>query len=106
MVIEDIGPRGNHDALKLSGLSDFVVRNCTFAGWGGSAIDMVGCHNGLIDNCTFTGKDGFSQDNGVQMKGGSSKIRVTRSWFEHAGQRAINLGGSTGLPYFRPKDAA
>ncbi|CAN5466344.1 hypothetical protein BH23VER1_BH23VER1_32420 [soil metagenome] len=106
LVIENTGPTGNHDALKLSGLADFLVRDCTFAGWGGSAIDMVGCHRGLIVACTFEGREGFSQDNGVQAKGGSSAIAVRDSFFNDAGQRAINLGGSTGLPYFRPVDAA
>ncbi len=102
VAFRDIGPRGNHDALKLSGLDDFTVRRCRFEGWGGSAIDMVGCHRGLIDECSFKGKDGFSQSNAVQIKGGSRDVRVTRCFFDDAGQRAINLGGSTGTPYFRP----
>lgn len=105
LTIENTGPRGNHDALKLSGLTNFVVKDCTFAGWGGSGIDMVGCHQGVIEGCTFTGREGFSQDNGVQMKGGSADIVVRGCFFNRAGQRAVNLGGSTGLPYFRPADA-
>ncbi len=105
VTITDIGPRGNCDGLKLSGLDDFVVRRCRFEGWGGSAIDMVGCHRGVIEECRFTGKEGFSQDNAVQMKGGSSDILVQTSLFHRAGQRAINLGGSTGLQFFRPQGA-
>ena len=105
LLIEDIGPRGNHDALKLSGLKNFSVTGCRFVGWGGSGIDLVGCHDGVIDGCRFEGKPGFSQANGVQAKGGSSGIRILRSFFHEAGQRAINLGGGTGLPYFRPDDA-
>ncbi|NQT84366.1 right-handed parallel beta-helix repeat-containing protein [bacterium] len=103
VTIKDIGPKGNHDALKLSGLRDFVVRNCVFSGWGGSAIDMVGCQNGIIENCQFIGKEGFSQSNGIQAKGGSEQILIRRNFFRYAGQRAVNFGGSTGLAYFRPK---
>lgn len=103
--IEHTGPMGNHDALKLSGVQDFTVRGCEFAGWGGSAIDMVGCHSGVIDDCHFEGLEGYGQSNAVQIKGGSSDIRVTRSFFDHAGHRGINIGGSTGLEYFRPADA-
>lgn len=103
--IEDTGPRGNHDGLKLSGLAGFQVVDCAVAGWGGSAIDMVGCHKGRIEGCRFVGKDGFSQSNGVQAKGGSSDIVIHDSIFNRAGQRGVNLGGSTGAPYFRPKDA-
>jgi hypothetical protein len=47
--VADIGPQGNHDAIKLSGVDDFVVRDCTVEGWGGQAVDMVGCHQGLIE---------------------------------------------------------
>ena len=102
LTVEDVGPRGNFDGLKLSGVDDFTIRRCQITGWGGSAIDMVGCHRGVVEDCYFTGKEGFSQANGVQMKGGSSEILVQSSVFEHAGQRAVNLGGSTGLPFFRP----
>ncbi|MDG2124316.1 MAG: right-handed parallel beta-helix repeat-containing protein [Verrucomicrobiales bacterium] len=101
--ISDIGPRGNHDAIKLSGLDDFTVRHCTITGWGGSGIDMVGCHDGVVENCEFTGKPDFSQSNAVQMKGGSARITVKSCLFRDAGQRAINIGGSTGLDYFRPR---
>ena len=102
VTIIDTGPTGNHDALKLSGLDWFTVRHCRFEGWGGSGIDMVGCHHGLIENCTFVGKDGFSQSNAVQLKGGTEDVLVQRSLFKHTGHRSINLGGSTGLPFFRP----
>ncbi len=103
ITIEDIGPKGNRDALKLSGLDNFAVRGCTFSGWGGSAIDMVGCHDGVVENCRFVGKSGFSQDHGVQTKGASERIAIRRNFFKQGGGRAVNLGGSTGLPYFRPK---
>lgn len=101
--LENTGPRGNHDALKLSGVDHFTVRDCTFRGWGGSAIDMVGCHDGVVEGCQFLGAEGFSQASGVQMKGGTSNITVRDSFFSNAGQRAINLGGSTGLQFFRPR---
>jgi Right handed beta helix region len=107
LTVEGIGPRGNHDGLKLSGLEDFTVRRCVFRGWGGSAIDMVGCHRGTIEDCTFEGRrdEGFSANSGIQCKGGTAEIRIRGCRFQDAGARAINLGGSTGLDYFRPPDA-
>ena len=104
--IENTGPKGNHDALKLSGIKEFTVKNCQFVGWGGSGIDMVGCHQGTIASCHFEGRTGFSQSNAVQMKGGSSQITVRDCFFKNAGERAINLGGSTGIDFFRPVSAA
>lgn len=107
IVIKNVGPNGNSDGLKLSGVDDFKIENCQFEKWGsgGSAIDMVGCHNGVISNCAF--KEARSdQANGVQTKGGSSDITISKCRFTHSGGRGVNAGGSTGLDYFRPKDAA
>jgi hypothetical protein len=86
----------------MSGVDHFAVRNCRFEGWGGSGIDMVGCHHGVVEDCTFVGREGFSQSNGVQLKGGTADVLVQCCLFRNAGQRAVNLGGSTGLQYFRP----
>lgn len=103
--ISDIGPQGNHDGIKGSGLTGLTIRNCTIAGWGGQGIDLVGCHQSLITGCKFIGKPGFSATAGVQAKGGSSDVTVEKCQFLKAGERAINVGGSTGLPFFRPADA-
>lgn len=94
---------GNNDFLKLSGLDSSEIRNCTFANGsaGGSLIDMVGCHAILISACQF--ENGGS--NSIQAKGGSSHVTVERCLFRNGGARAINIGGSTGLAYFRPLDA-
>ncbi|MHC4402813.1 MAG: SMP-30/gluconolactonase/LRE family protein [Planctomycetota bacterium] len=103
--VADVGPAGNHDPIKLSGVDDFVVRNVTIEGWGGQAVDMVGCHRGVIEACRFRGKEGFSQSAGPQTKGGSSEIVIRGCLFDNAAGRAVNLGGSTGMPYFRPRGA-
>lgn len=89
---------GNNDAIKLSGIDDFVVENCTLSTWGGSGVDMVGCHRGIIRNSTFI-KGGNS---GIQCKGGTSEIKIQSCRFTEFGQRGINIGGSTSLEFFRP----
>ena len=103
LTILETGPKGNHDALKMSGIEHFLVRQCRFEGWGGSGIDMVGCHHGIVEDCTFIGRRNFSQSNAIQLKGGTMHVLVQTSLFRDAGQRSINLGGSTGLQFFRPK---
>lgn len=104
LTVRDVGPRGNRDGIKLSGVDDFRVEECVVERWGdnGSGIDMVGCHRGVIEGCRFAHGDEIGS-NAVQAKGGSSEIVVRRCRFEHAGHRAVNLGGSTGLEYFRPR---
>lgn len=102
ITVRGVGPEGNCDGIKLSGVTDFRVEGCTIERWGdgGQGIDMVGCHRGVIEGCTlrFTDDKGF----GVQAKGGCSDITVRRCRFEHAGARAMQIGGSTGLQFFRP----
>lgn len=104
--ITDVGPTGNHDGIKLSGVVDFRVEDCIIERWGagGSAIDMVGCHSGIIESNMIRHNPVPTAQgaSGVQTKGGSRDVVIRRNRFEHAGARAINIGGSTGLEYFRP----
>jgi hypothetical protein len=97
--VHDIGSGGNNDGLKLSGIDDFYVLDCTFTRVSaGSGIDQVGCHSGLIARCRFESMG----SNAVQMKGGSRDVEVRWCTFVDAGQRGVNIGGSTGNAYFRP----
>lgn len=102
LYIHDIGTGGNEDGLKLSGLNDYWVLDSEFArcggGLSGSGIDHVGCHRGLIAGCYFHEMSG----NAVQCKGGSEDITITRCRIVDAGERGINIGGSTGFEFFRP----
>jgi hypothetical protein len=98
----NIGPGGNNDCLKLSGLDDFFVLDNAFTGCGvggdGSGIDMVGCHDGTIARNYF-----FEMGaNSVQAKGGSARVTIRANMTRDGGVRAFNLGGSTGLEFFRP----
>lgn len=105
ITVRDCGGAGNHDGIKLSGIADFAVQQCTVERWGrrGSAIDMVGCRRGRIEDCAFRDRAEATAANGVQMKGGTRDVVVRRCRFEDAGERAVQLGGSTGRAYFRPE---
>lgn len=103
--ISDIGPKGNHDGIKCSGLDKLTIRDCTITGWGGQGIDFVGCHHSLITGCRFIGKEGFTASAAIQLKGGTSDVTVEKCHFTNAGERPLNVGGSTGLEYFRPQGA-
>ena len=104
--IAEVGPAGNRDGIKLSGVKDFRVEGCTIERWGtgGSAIDMVGCHAGVIESNLFRYTPAMASEgaNGVQTKGGTRDVAIRGNRFEHAGSRAVNIGGSTGLSFFRP----
>ena len=102
-TFRDMNASGNNDLLKLSGIDSFVVRNCTFLNGaaGGSGIDMVGCHDSYIYENHFENLG----SNSIQAKGGTKNIWIERNTFINGGARAVNLGGSTGLQFFRPLDA-
>ena len=78
LKVFEIGPKGNFDGIKCSGINDLVIKECEVSGWGGQAIDFVGCHRAVISDCRFTGRPGFSQTTGPQFKGGSSDIVIER----------------------------
>lgn len=103
--VHDIGAGGNEDGIKLSGVTDFELERCTVERWGrgGSAVDMVGCREGTIEGCVFRGNERAPEATGVQTKGGTRDVKIVGCRFEHAGDRAVNVGGSTALAYFRPK---
>lgn len=102
-VFRDMSASGNNDLLKLSGLDYFENRNCEFrnGATGGSGIDMVGCHHGIIQGNFFENLG----SNSIQCKGGTEHVRIEANFFRNGGQRTLNIGGSTGLQFFRP-DAA
>lgn len=104
LKVSDIGPGGNRDAIKLSGVVEFRIENCLIERWGtggGSGVDMVGCHRGVIVSNAFRHTD-TTGSTGVQCKGGTADIVIRQNRFEDAGGRAVNIGGSTGLQFFRP----
>jgi hypothetical protein len=101
LKVRDIGPEGNRDGIKLSGLDDFQITRCLIERWGagGSGIDMVGCHKGVIEASTFRNGRGEA----IQGKGGTSEITIRHNRFIDVGGRGVNIGGSTGLDFFRPR---
>ncbi|MFI5384588.1 MAG: right-handed parallel beta-helix repeat-containing protein [Fimbriimonadales bacterium] len=97
LQIADV-PGGGSNGIKLAGVDDFRIERCTVERWGGCAVDMVGCHRGVIESCRFEKGGGV----GVQAKGASADVTVRRCAFADYGGRGVNIGGSTGIPYFRP----
>ncbi len=102
-TFRNMNASGNNDLLKLSGVNSITVENCVFLNGasGGSGIDMVGCHSSKFIKNKFKNMG----SNCIQIKGGSQYIQIAQNTFIDGGKRALNLGGSTGLEYFRPQNA-
>lgn len=105
LTVRDIVTAGNHDGIKLSGVTGFVVDGVQVRNWGtgGSAVDMVGCHHGLIQNSQFVHTNASYAGTTLQPKGGSKEIvfRANRIDLPRGAGRAVQAGGSTGTPFFR-----
>lgn len=103
VTVRNVGTGGNHDGIKLSGVTGFSIDRVRIVDWGdgGSAIDPVGSHNGLIQNSLM--RHTTSGSSGVRPKGGSKNITIRANRIElPAGVgRAIQAGGSTGAEFFR-----
>lgn len=102
LYIHDIGSGGNQDCLKLSGVYDFSVTGSEMhdcgGGGSGSGVDHVGCHRGLIAGNDFHDLSA----NAVQCKGDSTDLVIRGNRMRDCGERAVNMGGSTGFEFFRP----
>ncbi|MCE9615774.1 MAG: right-handed parallel beta-helix repeat-containing protein [Lentisphaerae bacterium] len=105
LSISETGPHGDHDALHLAGVNDFVVRHCQFEGWGGAAIDLVGCQRGVVEDCRLIGQDGSDQASGILIRAGSSNVLVQTCFMRWAGQHTISIGGVSDPAEFRPANA-
>lgn len=103
VTFREMAATGNNDMLKMSGVDEFRIENCTFTNGspGGSGIDFVGCHHGVITKNTFRNMG----SNAIQAKGGTQHLLIAGNSFTDCGHRSINLGGNTSLAYFRPPDA-
>lgn len=100
LYVHNIGTTGNQDGIKLSGVNDYFILGCEITRCGGdqgSGIDHVGCHGGVIAGNYFHDLAG----NAVQCKGGSEDIEIRGNRFIECGERALNIGGSSGFQYFR-----
>ncbi|MHC4661754.1 MAG: right-handed parallel beta-helix repeat-containing protein [Planctomycetota bacterium] len=100
-----IGSGGNQDGIKMSGVEYFLIDECEVhecgGPYGGSGIDMCGCHHGTIRN-SFLHKNGHD---GCQMKAGCENILIWRNRFTGNSERALNLGGGSPAGIFRPQGA-
>jgi parallel beta helix pectate lyase-like protein len=108
--IHDTGkqPSGVANCLKMAGVNDFLILGSSFArcgngpGSGAVGVDGVGVHRGRVSFNRFIA-NGFG---GIQFKGASRDIEIRSNFFQNTGWRGVNMGGSTGEPFFRPPLAA
>lgn len=97
ITVTDYTGRGDV-GLKMAGVDDFQIVDCDVRAYDTCGVDFVGCHRGVVEDCRFERGVGV----GVQAKGASANVVVRACRVKDYGARGVNLGGSTGIPYFRP----
>jgi hypothetical protein len=106
--IERTGPRGQRHALLLDGLEDVTIENCSFEGWAGSAMEIVGCRFVTISGCRLLGKEDYQQRTGIRLRAGTTDATIGLCRFENTGDQGISIGGGSELDEFveaPPEDA-
>ncbi|MGQ0672874.1 MAG: hypothetical protein ACT4N2_08370 [Hyphomicrobium sp.] len=108
ITVRDMTKPGNHDAIKMAGVEDFLIDGARVENWGtdGSAIDFVGCRKGLVQNSLLVHEKLKVGGSGIRPKGGSKDIviRANRIELPVGTGRAIQAGGSTDAEFFRFAD--
>jgi Right handed beta helix region len=103
VVVRDLNPSGNNVGIKASGVTGLLIEGVKVYNWGdaGDGIDLVGSHDVLIQNSLFRHTSGAAR--AMQIKGGSKNVivRANRIELPIGKGRALQVGGVTGVPYFR-----
>lgn len=86
------GPEGRRHAIELRGLRDVRIIDCKFEGWGGSALEIVGCHNVLVEKCKFMELEDFSQYHAIQIRAGSTRVNITNCQFDVDCEGVVSIG--------------
>ena len=92
------------EAIKIVGVDGFHVDRVKVINWGAgdTAIYMLGSQNGLVERSDLENTTPGSGD-GILAKGGSANIIIRANRLVNANERAIEIGGTTGLVDFRPQ---
>ena len=105
LIIENIATSGNRDGIKMSGVDGFVIDQVKVLNWGdgGSAVDLVGAHNGIVQNSLFRHESISAGGSGLRGKGGAKNVAFLANRIElpNGRGRAIQAGGSTDPQFFR-----
>ena len=104
--VTNTGPEGKRHAVLLAGLRDVRIHNVHIEGWGGSAFEVIGCHEVSLESCRFIAKDGYTQLNAIRVRAGSERVNIIKSHFEGIAEAVVVLGGMSKLREFRPSLAA
>ena len=102
LKVEETGPKGQRDAISLSGVTNVQINSSVIEGWAGAAVNMVACSQITLDALRTIALEDHTQFFGVTMRAGCAQIMIKNSRFEKTANAGIFVGGTTDLTHFRP----
>ncbi len=103
ITITDTGPEGKRHAIQLSGLQDVRIHDVRIEGWGGSGLELIGCHGVSVESCQFIARQDYSQLHAIQIRAGSERVNITQCHFQGIAEAVVVVGGLSKLREFRPE---
>lgn len=100
--VQRTGPRGDRHAILIHGLRQVHLEGVQIGGWGGSAIELVGCRDIDIKRCDFKGLADHSQSQAIVVRAGSQHVRIEHCRFKNLSGHIVVLGGVSEIDEFRP----
>lgn len=101
--VTNTGPQGKRHAIELSGLQDVRIHDVHIEGWGGSGLELIGCHGVSVESCRFIALNDYSQLHAIQVRAGSERVNITQCHFQGIAEAVVVLGGLSQLREFRPE---
>lgn len=103
LLVRGSGRHSNQDPIKCSGVVSLRIEDCEVRDWAedGQGIDLVGCRQVTIRGCRIDGRGRAAV--GISLKGGTEDVVVEHCRVRGTRERCVNIGGQTGLQFFRPR---
>ncbi|MEE9131345.1 MAG: right-handed parallel beta-helix repeat-containing protein [Phycisphaerales bacterium] len=101
--VTNTGPQGKRHAIELSGLQDVRIHDVHIEGWGGSGLELIGCHGVTVESCRFIAREDYSQLHAIQIRAGSERVNIMQCHFQGISEAVVMVGGLSKLREFRPE---
>jgi hypothetical protein len=91
--VKSTGPRGKRHGIQVAQVEHVKIQDCIVIGWGGAGIDVTQSDHVTIARCHLAGAPDFSQQSGVHVRGGSSRVVISDCHLEDTGAYGAIIGG-------------
>ncbi|MBX3374373.1 MAG: right-handed parallel beta-helix repeat-containing protein [Phycisphaeraceae bacterium] len=95
VTIQRTGPSGQRHGVIVRHGSQIRLEHITIEGWAGSAIEAIGVNALVVERALLRGLDGFSQQNGIRLRGGTSNVILRHITLVDCGEQGLVFGGAS-----------